>query len=115
MNISIDRLRASKLEHEEREYKHGLVEGKLWTENRADYGELTRLEVYSEQYYGEEVYGPVSVAKGICSDGDETSPADFWEGAVGYRLGRDPHKDTEWYRGFVEGALEAFYEAQDQL
>ena len=117
MSTVIDRLRASKLVHEGQEYKDGHAHGKWWAEVCADYGELDRLYNFDEQTLGlnaEQAYDPVYLAAVICGDDGDTAPSDFWEGAVDDWT-NNFHKNTEWYKGFVEGAQDVFCEVHDQL
>jgi hypothetical protein len=121
MGDVIARLRASKQQHEAVVYKRGVEAGQEWAKRRAEAAELTRLERLHTELRGDlsqAFHDSADSAYGsgelffftICpeDDGDREAASDFWED-------HEESNDSEYVRGFADGALNVWSEIKDQL
>ena len=121
MNAAIERLRASKLEHDSDAMKRGTAAGEHWAAHRAEYPELTRIyeEDTSDIFSGNE-YSAISAAHVVAfvalgtpsGEQDVRDANEFWA-----HVGADPEdlKNSEWLIGFVEGAALFYAKIADEL
>ena len=126
MSDVIDRLRASKAEHEDEDIQIGRDAGREWAEHLAEYKELKILAEISREHDGDGIelhFGDTPSHQGpgerffFAIHPDENSSRaevrDFWESALG-----DEAKGAEsapFVVGFAKGAVEVFEEVKDQL
>jgi hypothetical protein len=126
MKEVIQRLRASKREADNVQYKEGHEAGRDWAANQAEAEELQRLARFEEKCSGnwEEIesaeqsnaYALMEVVAfaigGPDHDGDRAFAKDFWESAD---IDDDASRDFAFVRGFVDGAVALWEEVRDQL
>jgi hypothetical protein len=125
MRDVIQRLKASKIESEEVEYKEGYELGQWWAKNTADYSPLRRLARMSEKqdfdgYFSESGSSAYSRAELLAmnligGEADRHDAEEFWELAVGDEFKERIHEDLELLRGFCEGAITIYEEVEDRL
>jgi hypothetical protein len=125
MKDVIQRLKASKIEDEEVEYKEGYELGQWWAKDTADYRHLKRLARMAEKqdfydYFSEAGSSAYSCAELLAinllgGEADRHDAADFWEIAVGDDFQDRIHDDLEFLRGFCEGAIAIYEEIEDKL
>ncbi len=120
MQATIERLRKSKIQHQDSDYQKGLVAGAKWAKERAEYDELERLSAFSEKT--EDVWATAGWA-----DANEAATQT-------YRAMKADHDAprgivmAEWndmlttmmpsvsmVRGFVDGALDVFAKVEDEI
>jgi hypothetical protein len=130
MNDIVTRLRASKRQAEDAQYKAGAEAGREWAGDTAEADELQRLERWSaetRQHWGwDKLFtegngsdSPVAelVVSTVWPDADGnygySSVQDLWEQALGDNT--SAKDDPSFVKGFVEGALALWDEVKDQL
>ena len=125
----VERLRASKRKSDNEEYQAGHKEGREWAEGHAEAAELERLKALRDQYEREPTYNwewffsgegqsQFSVGQTLYfainpvaeEDRDYSAAGEFWESVASTD---DP--DSEFVRGFADGAIDLWIEVQDQL
>ncbi len=111
MSTAIERLRASKAEHEACLRLAGHLAGKEWAENTAEYGELLALSKVDTEIYGG---NPANVDEWIAEvldPDDEIGPKDLLKHLFGTKQWPEP----EWLVGWIEGAQELFEGVKDEI
>ncbi len=116
----IERLRESNKRYDERQYQDGLKAGQRWAMHKADAGELRRLERlqgrlendWDTWFQSDDTRAQSTAGRFVSEVAPELSAypggaREFWETAAA-----DEHPEDEFVRGFAEGALEVWDEAQ---
>lgn len=113
MNAMIERLRKSKERASNEEQVRGHAAGRAWAQGMAEFDELRRLKAgYGEGTGVVDDFFPKHVLEVIRDDGNESwDEVNHWWSAHADEEGAS----TMFAVGFVEGALEAFGEVEDQL
>lgn len=113
MNAMIERLRKSKERASNEEQVRGHAAGRAWAQGKAEFDELTRLkDAFPEDTGLVDEFFPKHVVEVICDDGGQSwnETARWWSDCAD-ELNASP----AFAAAFVEGALEAFGEVEDQL
>jgi hypothetical protein len=124
MDDVISRLRASKQQEEDADYRGGEARGRKWAETRAEAYELMRLEDFRERHGGwdrllsyESSQSPASrLAYWISPEHEALNSGraeEFWQSVLGPGMPM-PESDS-FVRGFAEGALSLWLEVQDRV
>ena len=111
MSTMIERLRASKVRHEQDQDDDAKQRGRGWATDRAEFAELKQVADIDLDQFGK---GLNSIFKAIhdAVDPDDTlETEDLCETLFGDAV---DHTDT-WLIAWVEGAQEAFAEVKDQI
>jgi hypothetical protein len=126
----IERLRVSKRESETQEFQTGWDQGKEWAEKHAEFPELERLANWRNDPHvdqrgryeltspGRNAFGPAEHLAFTLQPEDQSRSGaqDFWNRAVKDDAeSRENITKPEFLRGFVEGALDVWDKAKDQL
>ena len=108
MSDVIARLRASKLENTDEEYKTGQAYGRQWAEQAAEYAELKRLAVADESRSRDNWdWDGRSIVK-AATDNEQDEVGYIWEDEL-------PPDSEDYFNGFVDGAVEVFEEVADKI
>lgn len=123
-NTLFERLRASKKQAEEEDYRQGQKSGEKWAKNHANWRELRRLDREFGHWSvpeGEEFFSDDCPSPCPCCylswflmamdpekfEGDDVAQAEFWILNAG-----DKYPEPDFVRGFCEGALEVHDEVR---
>jgi hypothetical protein len=122
----ITRLRASKRRMEDEHYQEGQKAGRAWAEATAEAGELQRLENWQaktrsnwDSLFTKDTRSAWSVAElmvfTVRPDNDEIHVAaeEFWEFELGDNV--SAADNPQFVKGFIDGALDLWYEVKEQL
>ena len=128
MKDIVTRLRASKRQAEDAQYKAGSEAGREWAGDTAEADDLQRLERWADHTRNDEDWDAL-FAQGNSRDGeiaehvvsaiwadeepDYYSVKEFWEQALGDDT--SAKDDPSFVKGFVEGALALWDEVKNQL
>jgi len=126
MEDLIQRLRASKQESGNEQYKQGDAIGEEWATSVAEAQELGRLERLRDRAgrdWSQCLHGPsapLSTAEWLYvamhpEDADRSDAQYFWESAIVDDAWESLVEDVSFLDGFVHGALRVWLEVKDQL
>lgn len=117
MTDVVQRLRASKLEHESEEEKLGRKAGEEWARDHAAWAELQRsAQMVDDQSWREGVGDAFGLSGNlishVCPDlhGDRGAQEDFWEA-----WGEERYPPNEFVWSFFEAAAEVFEKVRKQV
>jgi len=127
MSDIVTRLRASKRQAEDTQYKAGAEAGREWVTDTAEADELSNLErwhnrlgqdvhaVFDDLAWGRAYSSAELVAFAVWPDRDEDRSAaeEFWGQCLGDETAAADN--SQFVRGFVDGALALWDEVKDQL
>ncbi|MGE0358925.1 MAG: hypothetical protein AB7P08_18620 [Burkholderiales bacterium] len=113
MNAMVDRLRKSKERADNEDQVRGHAAGRVWAQGKAEFDELLRLKAaYGEDTGAVDDFFPKHVLEVILGAGAESwdDVAKWWNDNAD-----EESASTMFAVGFVEGAIEAFEEVEEQL
>ena len=111
MQTAIERLRASKAQHEQARESDAKERGRAWAANKAEFAELERLSDVDPGLYGN---GINHIWRAIMAAVDPNENEDDRD--VAHSLfGDDEEHDEEWLISWVEGVQEFYAEVASQL
>jgi len=114
MNAMVERLQKSKARVSNQDNNIGYGAGHTWAQNLAEYDELLRLRdlTTGEGWYYDDETSARAIVEAVQDDGSPSGRdiVEWWENNAGSAA---PSLDL--IKGFVDGALEAFAEVEDQL
>lgn len=113
MNEVIQRLRASKIVHEDDQTKAGFKEGEAWAKKRATWAQLERLagqdidwnDNNEDPNWADIVLATIEGDRGL----DRGAIRDFWEDMAPTMASRT------WFEGFVDGACAVHKAVSDHV
>ena len=116
MNDVIDRLRASKQEHEKGVYEQGQTAGYKWARTAAEYPQLVSLRSARQQRSFHDETFNVEDLFGAVIESPPTTPekTEFLEAAAGAEIEPSNISD-EYAKGFADGAITLVEEVKDRL
>jgi len=119
MSDVIARLRASKIESDDKEERFAFEAGASWATDEASYAELKRavrfLEANSEGGYWDAYGLPVYAACAILGEEDDRDVGQrFWE-QIGIELIQEHYEDDSFVMGFLEGAKSIWDKVEDKI
>jgi hypothetical protein len=118
MQATIERLRASKEAYEQEANTRGHDAGVRWARDDAEYGELKSLALNWQQTdsceTNDALGAPGVFLRLIGRDCDRGEIDRFWDD-MGFEADDSDKYSSDWWDGFVTGALEVFDEVEDKL
>ena len=113
MEDVIQRLRASRIVHEDHQSKAGFKEGEAWAKKHATWAQLERLaaqDIAWNENYQDPNWGHI-VMSAIEGDSelDHRAVREFWEDMAPRGASR------EWFEGFVDGACDVFNAVEEHI
>jgi hypothetical protein len=124
----IERLRASKAQLQNGDFREGRIAGRKWAEKHADARQLLRLARWRDRtgHAWEDCFitvrgqafcaGEIFAGTIIGEDANRQSMRDFWTSALpNYDKRHGRYTNDDFVRGFAEGALDVWDRVKDKL